>query len=416
MAGNEKISPTSTRVILLAHEFPYAYGDAAFITPEIEAIAKSFDEVIIATSRDLPDYKILPLPENCLFLGGLNPTKIVNLLRGLVHNPRHVLGVLTQGRQDSRAASKLAALKAALMGLSIASHPKLRRYLSNNNQEVRTVVYSFWGRDIGYSLPWIQGSVDAIAVRLHRYDLYEGRSGKIPLQLEVLESATRIFPISDHGRNYILQKYPELSPSKVIVQRLGVEGPSEPVERPSTQTVHIVSCSSIIGVKRVDRILQVAEHLAIRHGNVRWVHFGDGPLSGALSEAISTAMKRTPQLTVDLRGQTSNQEVVAHYENSEVSLFINLSASEGIPVSIMEAIAWNIPVVATAVGGTPEIVGKQHRTGLLVDPEASVGEIVDKVADIINANPEAFQPHSYWTRHFNSQKNSHEFANRLMQL
>ena len=54
-------------------------------------------------------------------------------------------------------------------------------------------------------------------------------------------------------------------------------------------------------------------------------------------------------------------------------MFINLSSSEGIPVSIMEAQSFGIPVIATNVGGSGEIVVSE--TGVLVDEnrtEASV--------------------------------------------
>ena len=45
-----------------------------------------------------------------------------------------------------------------------------------------------------------------------------------------------------------------------------------------------------------------------------------------------------------------------YYKNNIIDIFINLSASEGIPVSIMDAISFGIPCIATNVGGTGEIV------------------------------------------------------------
>lgn len=52
------------------------------------------------------------------------------------------------------------------------------------------------------------------------------------------------------------------------------------------------------------------------------------------------------------------------YSEHPVDVFINLSTNEGVPVSIMEAISFDIPIVATDVGGTSEIVTDE--TGILV--------------------------------------------------
>jgi glycosyltransferase involved in cell wall biosynthesis len=51
-------------------------------------------------------------------------------------------------------------------------------------------------------------------------------------------------------------------------------------------------------------------------------------------------------------------------------VFVNCSVSEGISLTILEAMAAGLPVVATSVGGTPEIVVHES-TGLLVAPRES---------------------------------------------
>lgn len=49
---------------------------------------------------------------------------------------------------------------------------------------------------------------------------------------------------------------------------------------------------------------------------------------------------------------------------NDFDLFVNMSLSEGIPVSIMEAISFGIPIIATNVGGNAEIVNDE--TGVLI--------------------------------------------------
>jgi glycosyltransferase involved in cell wall biosynthesis len=52
---------------------------------------------------------------------------------------------------------------------------------------------------------------------------------------------------------------------------------------------------------------------------------------------------------------------------AEASLYVLSSLSEGVSLTLLEAMATGLPVVATSVGGTPEVVMDQH-TGLLVPP------------------------------------------------
>jgi glycosyltransferase involved in cell wall biosynthesis len=62
-------------------------------------------------------------------------------------------------------------------------------------------------------------------------------------------------------------------------------------------------------------------------------------------------------------GAMEQTELAEWYQ--KVSLFILPSFSEGFPVTILEALACETPVIATPVGGVPEII-KDHRTGILV--------------------------------------------------
>lgn len=68
---------------------------------------------------------------------------------------------------------------------------------------------------------------------------------------------------------------------------------------------------------------------------------------------------------------------------SEAEIFVLPSHFEGVPVAILEAMAWGVPIVATGVGGIPEVVGPAE--GVLV----LVGD-VDALAAALNgllANP-----------------------------
>jgi colanic acid/amylovoran biosynthesis glycosyltransferase len=67
-------------------------------------------------------------------------------------------------------------------------------------------------------------------------------------------------------------------------------------------------------------------------------------------------------------GYASQDGVRAHLERSDI--FVLPSFAEGVPVSLMEAMACGVPVLATYVGGIAELV-EPERTGLLVPPADS---------------------------------------------
>ncbi len=89
-------------------------------------------------------------------------------------------------------------------------------------------------------------------------------------------------------------------------------------------------------------------------------------------------------------GEISNQELMHFYKENHIDLFVNVSVEEGVPVSIMEAISFGIPVVATNVGGTSEIV-HHNENGLLVNRDFSDRDLQVAINDFYKANVETEQ-------------------------
>jgi glycosyltransferase involved in cell wall biosynthesis len=68
---------------------------------------------------------------------------------------------------------------------------------------------------------------------------------------------------------------------------------------------------------------------------------------------------------IEYFGPMEQKEIVEWYQKA--TIFILPSFGEGFPVTILEALSCETPVIATPVGGVPEII-KNHETGILIPP------------------------------------------------
>jgi glycosyltransferase involved in cell wall biosynthesis len=113
-------------------------------------------------------------------------------------------------------------------------------------------------------------------------------------------------------------------------------------------------------------------------------------LSARWPEARLLLVGRGPEETrlrklVDALGVSSRVHFLGEYPDvasslAQMDVYVQSSVAEGMPNSVLEAMATGLPVVATAVGGTPEIV-TDGETGLLVPPgdPVALAEAIDKL-------------------------------------
>jgi glycosyltransferase involved in cell wall biosynthesis len=111
--------------------------------------------------------------------------------------------------------------------------------------------------------------------------------------------------------------------------------------------------------KRLGMLIDAAARLREQVPELRVVMVGEGPLRGELEADIR---RRQLEPIVRLHGAEPDARLVY----SAFDLYVQASQSEGLPNVILEAAAAGLPIVATAVGGTTEIVtGEQN--ALLVE-------------------------------------------------
>jgi glycosyltransferase involved in cell wall biosynthesis len=259
-------------------------------------------------------------------------------------------------------------LVSLLMSRAVIASKAYKELLKSISKDEKTVLYFYWGDNLCWIIPYLKKHTRfqnlKIVIRLHGSDLYENLKGNYaPLRKLIFEHADLIVPISGNGKEYLLQRYPEVT-SKIHLSRLGVFDNGLNPHKPS-DTKTIVSVSSLVNLKRVDLIFEVLQKMK---GSIEWYHFGDGPLYENLKEL--TKSKRE-DLYLHLKGYVTNKQVLKFYETNSVDLFINLSTTEGLPVSIMEAFSFGIPVLAPNIGGIGELVDDLNGKLIPVDLPAT---------------------------------------------
>jgi glycosyltransferase involved in cell wall biosynthesis len=122
----------------------------------------------------------------------------------------------------------------------------------------------------------------------------------------------------------------------------------------------IVSVGRLSPEKGVDQLLRAMAIVSKEDASLRLEIAGDGPSRGALGSLVEE---------LNLTGQVSFLGEVDDVASllQRAAVFVLPSLTEGISLTLLEAMSQGLPVVATRVGGSPEVV-VHGETGLLVDP------------------------------------------------
>jgi len=120
----------------------------------------------------------------------------------------------------------------------------------------------------------------------------------------------------------------------------------------------LVTVANLIPLKGIDILIR-----ALHNGpTVKLIVIGDGPERERL-EKLSRELKLENYVT--FTGFISQEKLAEHLQSSNI--FVLPSLSEGVPRSILEAMACGMFVIATRVGGVPDVV-TDGKNGLLVQP------------------------------------------------
>jgi colanic acid/amylovoran biosynthesis glycosyltransferase len=241
----------------------------------------------------------------------------------------------------------------------------------------KPVLYFYWSDNLTAIIPYLVKDLKTknvqIVIRFHGSDLYEElKGGYAPLRMKSISHANKLFCVSEFGASYLKNKYPSCV-EKIIVSRLGVrDNGTNPM--PSGASFRVISVSNLVSLKRVDRIFEALQNMT---GEITWDHFGEGPLMDDLKELFKSKRKG---LMLNLHGNVSNKTLIDFYKTTPINVFVNFSTTEGLPVSIMEALSFGIPVIAPNVGGVGELINDS--VGVLLNAGSTATDLENALGKI----------------------------------
>ena len=343
-------------IVLLTKVFPFATGEE-FIEEEIGFLSEAFPNIyIVATAVPEGAEQTRNLPQNVkCFVINETANRRLKYAKYVFKGIRYIF----DSDVHSELRGKGAKGKLGVVYISGRSHVLAKKILqipeiAKSLEKKDTVLYSYWFADLPYVSVLLKRSTNnnsiSIISRAHGYDLYEYRnaSGHIPFRKIVMQNIDKVFPCSCDGQQYLRDQFPDCA-GKIEVSYLGTKdcGLADMVRNGN---FHLVTCSAIIPLKRLGLLAEALKICEENGHHFSWTCIGDGPLLVNLKEYVKTNLKQN--IIVTFTGRLKHADVMDYLKSNSINLFVNVSETEGLPVSIMEAISFGIPALATDVGGT----------------------------------------------------------------
>jgi len=227
----------------------------------------------------------------------------------------------------------------------------------------------------------------------HGYDVssYIERNG-VNVYDGLFDRSDRLFCVSKFWK----ERFAALGcePARVEVLRMGID-----VDRMKFQSnsydpergLRILTTCRLIEKKGVEYTLRALAELDAKRPDIDWNYdvIGEGPLRKSLErlcEDLGISEK------VSFLGQLSADDVHKRLNRSDIFVLSSVTANdgdmEGIPVSLMEAMAAGIPVLSTYHSGIPELI--EHKVSGLLAPEKDYLSIFQNILLLVD-NPRLFR-------------------------
>ncbi len=217
-----------------------------------------------------------------------------------------------------------------------------------------------------------------ISFTFHAYDIYFENSWFNFL----VEKSLKAFSISEFNLNYVKSNYGDFK--NMELARLGVFRDEKRILFEEEKDVFRLGLISwFVEKKGVFYLLEALKNLKENgYHNIKFVLAGDGPLKEQYLEFIE---KNDLGNNVDYIGKINGPAKKAFFKSLDMFILPSIKLKndqDGIPVVLMEAIAYSLPIISTNISGIPEICINDYN-GKLIRERSSI-EIYNSILELYN--------------------------------
>lgn len=292
---------------------------------------------------------------------------------------------------------------------------KERDFIENSSD---VVYYSFWYFWKCYAITKNRKKIPDVKIiaRVHGYELYKDSlaSNWQPFKMAMDKALDKLIFVSDYGMDYYLNSFHHSLSDKYKLYYLGTTNSYGMQVYKKGKTFRVVSCSSLIPLKRVELIIEALS--LIDDISIEWIHFGGGELEYEIITQADQLLGNMSNINYQFKGNYPNEKILEFYSNTQTDLFITTTESEGgNPVSIMEAMSFGIPVLATGICNLPNmIVGN----GALLPPNPTSQDVAEKIRYIYQMPEEQIKcirrkSRELWEENYMADKNYEKFVKEI---
>jgi len=349
------------RIVYITAQAPYGRGET-FINEEMLAIKDKAELSIFPRNptKEIFHKDAKDLADNVIWLPLINLKMLLYLLLFLIKNPktRRIIGSIFKNSRNSKTLFKnLFVLPKSVYISKIVSKMKIDH------------IHAHWGSTtstMGYIVSQLTGI--SWSFTLHRWDISENNMLK-----EKARTAKFIRIISKDGYNEVLEIVENEYKNKCFILHVGIDIKKltknrEKTDKRDKDIFIVVTPANLVEKKGHKYLIKAIEILTQKGYNIKCYLFGDGPLREELEKSVSDM---NLEKVIILAGAIPHDRLLELYVKNEVdcvvlpSVITDEGEREGIPVSLMEAMAFKIPVVSTNTGGIPELL--DNDAGIIVE-------------------------------------------------
>lgn len=353
-------------LILITQSFPFGIAESSFLKEEIKVLSRVYNVHIV--SRNPNDIQYVEVPDN-VTLYRYNPSTKYNVLYLLIQTLctfslyAEILDIFRKKKNLIFSIKKCMRVQMRIL--------HFKRFLKGIRQKIEgnVIWYSYWNDYSCFSATIVKRKGDFVISRLHGGDLYELdiNNNYQPFKCLYNKNVDWFSFISYKGLSYFNDTYYDVS-SKASVNYLGVPERVTSYNFTDRKDVKIISFSYVRDIKRIDKIVDALS--IINEIKVKWVHIGGRYIFDQIKKYAHHKLNNKVNIDYEFLGEMKNEDALSYISKNEFDFLVNVSSTEGMPMTMMEAFSMSLPVIGTKVGGVPEVI-THGINGFLLDVDFS---------------------------------------------